>query len=84
MPTGSVIGMRFPRISTDPNRMVGVPCIRSLRFPVTTVVGMVAEGMSFAEILGEHPDLEEEDIREALRYAAEAVAERQLPLRTPA
>lgn len=39
--------MRFPRISTDPNRMGGVPSIRDLRFPVATVVGMVADGMGF-------------------------------------
>ena len=64
--------------------MGGLPCIRDLRFPVATVVGMVAEGMSFDDILFEPPDLEDEDIREALRYAAEAVSERELPLRAPA
>jgi uncharacterized protein (DUF433 family) len=74
----------FSRITTDPGRMGGLPCIRDLRFPVATVVAMVADGMSFAEILQEHPDLEEEDIREALRYAAAAVQERELPLRTTA
>lgn len=60
--------------------MGGVPCIRGLRIPVATVVGMVADGMSEHEILGAYPDLEAEDIREALRYAAEAVRERELPL----
>jgi uncharacterized protein (DUF433 family) len=74
----------FERITTDPERMGGVPCIRNLRFPVASVVAMVADGMSADEILGEHPDLETEDIREALRYAALAVSERELPLRTPA
>ena len=64
--------------------MSGVPCIRSMRFPVATVVAMVADGMTDAEILSEHPDLEIEDIREALRYAALAVQERELPLRLPA
>lgn len=64
--------------------MGGVPCIRDLRFPVATVVGMVADGMTDEEILAEHPDLEAEDIREALRYAAEAVSERELPLRPTA
>jgi uncharacterized protein (DUF433 family) len=53
--------------------MGGLPCIRDLRFPVATVVATVADGMTFAEILAEHPDLEGEDIREASRYAAEAV-----------
>ena len=64
--------------------MGGMPCIRDLRFPVATVVAMVADGMSFEEILAEHPDLEREDIAEALRYAAKAVKERELPLRTSA
>jgi uncharacterized protein (DUF433 family) len=76
--------VRFTRITTDPDRMAGVPCIRHLRFPVATVVGMVADGMTTDEILAEHPDLELEDIREALRYAAEAVREHELPLRTGA
>jgi uncharacterized protein (DUF433 family) len=60
--------------------MGGVPCIRGLRMPVATVVGMVAEGMSVDEILREHPTLEPEDIREALQYAAAAVRERMIPL----
>jgi len=51
-----------------------------LRFPVATVVAMVADGMTNEEILSEHPDLEAEDISEALRFAALAVQERQLPL----
>jgi len=60
--------------------MGGVPCIRGLRVPVATVVGLVAEGMADAEILAAFPDLEVEDIREALEYAAAAVRERELPL----
>ena len=72
--------MRFSRITVDPNQMGGVPCIRGLRIPVATVVGMVAEGMGEIEILQAYPDLQAEDIREALRYAAEAVRERELPL----
>jgi uncharacterized protein (DUF433 family) len=71
--------MRFTRITIDPNQMGGVPCIRSLRIPVATVVGAVAEGASAEEILRLYPDLEAEDVREALRYAAEAVSERELP-----
>jgi uncharacterized protein (DUF433 family) len=62
--------------------MGGVPCIRGLRIPVATVVGVIAEGMAEAESLGAYPDLEREDIREALQYAAEAVRERELPLLT--
>ena len=72
--------MGFKRITVDPHQMDGVPCIRGLRIPVATVVGMVAEGMDESEILRAFPDLQGEDIREALRYAAEAVRERELPL----
>lgn len=57
-----------------------MPCIRGLRIPVATVIGMVAEGMSQKEILEAYPDLESKDIREALHFAAEAVRERELPL----
>jgi uncharacterized protein (DUF433 family) len=72
--------MSFKRITVRADQMGGVPCIRGLRIPVATVVGMVAEGMSDPEILAAYPDLEVEDIREAVRYAAEAVRERELPL----
>jgi len=70
----------FTRITVAPDQMGGIPCIRNLRIPVATVVGMVSEGMMDAEILKAYPDLELEDIREALRYAAEAVRERELPV----
>lgn len=60
--------------------MGGVPCIRGLRIPVATVVGMVAEGVGVDDILRGHPTLEPEDIREALPYAAEALRERMIPL----
>lgn len=72
--------MKFTRITVNPKQMGGVPCIRALRIPVATVVGMLAERMSEEEILQAYPDLEPEDLREALRYAAEAVRERELPL----
>ena len=62
--------------------MAGVPCIRGLRIPVATIVGCVADGMSVEDILEAYPDLEAEDIRESLLYAAEAVQERELPLAT--
>ena len=75
--------MKFERITVDPEQMGGVPCVRGLRIPVATIVGMVAEGMSEAEILRAYPDLRKEDIREALRYAAEAVKERELPVVAP-
>jgi uncharacterized protein (DUF433 family) len=72
--------MAFTRITISSDQMGGVPCIRGLRIPVATVVGMVADGMTDSEILAAYPDLQAEDIREALRYAAEAVRERELPL----
>jgi uncharacterized protein (DUF433 family) len=72
--------MKLTRISIDARQMGGVPCMRGLRIPVATVVGMVAEGMADAEILRAYPDLEPDDIRQALAFAAEAVRERELPL----
>jgi uncharacterized protein (DUF433 family) len=75
--------MKFERITVNPKQMDGVACIRSLRIPVATVVGMVAHGMEVREILDAYPDLEAEDIREALRFAAQAVRERELPLVGP-
>ena len=72
--------MTFTRITIRPDQMGGVPCIRGLRIPVATVVGLVANAMTFEEILGYYPDLERADIQEALRYAEQAVRERELPL----
>ncbi len=72
--------MAYTRLTVSPDQMGGVPCIRGLRIPVATVVGMVVEGMSEAEILKAYPDLESEDIREALHFAAESLMERQVPL----
>ena len=63
-----------------PNKVGGVTSIRGLRIPVAMVVGMVADSMSEEEILRAYPDLEREDIRQALRYTAEAVREREIPL----
>lgn len=74
--------MKFTRITVNPNQMGGVPCIRGLRIPVATVVGMVADGMSEEKILKAFPDLERGDIQEALQYASEAVREREIPLVT--
>lgn len=65
--------MTYDRITTDPAVMGGQPCIRELRFPVMTVVAMLADGMGTDQILAEHPGLTAEDIRESLLYAAAAV-----------
>jgi uncharacterized protein (DUF433 family) len=72
--------MNFTRITVNHSQMNGMPCIRGLRIPVSTIVAMIAEGMSDAEILAAYPDLEKGDIAESLRYAAEALRERELPL----
>ncbi|MCH8974580.1 MAG: DUF433 domain-containing protein [Chloroflexi bacterium] len=72
--------MKFSRITVDPRQMGGAVCVRSLRVPVATLVEMVAQGLTEGEILEAFPDLEREDIRQALLYAAEAVRERTLPL----
>ena len=66
--------MGFTRITVNPQQMGGVPCIRGLRIPVATVIAMVADGLTNEEILELFPDLEPEDIQEALRYAREAAA----------
>jgi uncharacterized protein (DUF433 family) len=71
--------MKFTRITVNPQQMGGVPCIRGLRIPVATVVAMVADGLTNEEILDLFPDLEPEDIQEALYYAEEAMQRRQSP-----
>lgn len=68
--------MPFQRITVSPDQMGGVPCIRGLRIPVATIVDMVARGMSEDEILEAYPDLDREDIREALLYEDETRGER--------
>lgn len=74
--------MRLDRITINPAQMGGVPCIRGLRIPVATVVGLLAQGMTETQIVQEYPDLEVNDVRQALAYAAAVVDERQLPLLT--
>ncbi len=72
--------MEFRRVTTDPNQLGGVPCLRRLRTPVATVVALVVEGETTPGILALYPDLEADDGREALIFAAEAGRERVLPL----
>jgi len=71
--------MAFERITINPKQMGGLPCIRGLRLPVTTVIGQLAAGRTHDQILADFPDLEEADIYAALEYAAAAVQERELP-----
>jgi len=73
--------MRFERITTDPAKMGGRPCIRGLRIPVATVIDMVADGMTPADIIDAFPDLQPQDIEQALHYAAESVRQREIPIR---
>jgi uncharacterized protein (DUF433 family) len=68
------------RITVDPGQMGGVPCVRHLRIPVATVLRLLAGGLTEPRILAEYPDLEPEDIRECLRFAAASAMERELPL----
>ncbi len=74
--------MKFDRITMKATQMGGAPCIRGLRIPVATVVGMIADGWTTEQILHAYPDLEANDVREALQFAAESVRERELPLLT--
>ncbi len=69
------------RITIEPEKMDGQPCIRGLRLPVVTVLRMVADGMTTGETIDEHPDLEADDVSAALNHAAEALAEHYYPLR---
>ncbi len=75
----------FDRITFDPNIMGGRACIRGMRITVSLVVNLVANGMTVEQIIEEYPDLEPEDIRQALRYAAWAAEETvYLPIETTA
>ena len=71
--------MNPDRITFDPNVMGGKPCLRGMRITVGTIVGLVASGSTFAEILEYYPYLETEDISQALAYAAWRAEEIELP-----
>ena len=68
------------RITVSPNQMGGQPCIRGLRFPVATVVALVANGLTADQIVDLHPVLEVEDVTAALRYAADALQHEGQPV----
>jgi uncharacterized protein (DUF433 family) len=74
------VEVAFDRITIESGKMGGLPCIRGLRIPVTTVVGQLGAGRTNDEVLVDFPELELEDIYAALRFAAAAVQERELPL----
>ena len=75
---------RVERITMDPNRMRGLPCIRDTRVTVSAVLGQLAAGQTIAQVLADYPYLEIEDVLAALSFAAEAMQERELPLAQPA
>lgn len=76
--------MSFDRITVEPDKLEGKPCIRGLRITVETVVRLVAAGWTFEEILENYPDLVREDIRQALEYAAASTNVHFYRLREPA
>ena len=65
----------FDRITFDTEIMGGRACIRGMRIPVSVIVGQIAHGASVADVLAGYPDLDEEDVREAMEYAAWVVSE---------
>jgi uncharacterized protein (DUF433 family) len=80
MPDGQRVLPQFDRITFEPGKMGGRACIRGLRITVGLVVGLVADGSSREEILRHYPDLEPEDIRQALAYAAWLTREEVIPV----
>ena len=70
----------FERITFDQKIMGGRACIRGMRIPVSVIVGQIAHGASFDEILEGYPDLESEDIQQALQYAAWLTREEVHPI----
>lgn len=76
--------MAQERITVDPNRMCGSPCVRDTRATVSAVLGPLAAGASTEELLADYPYLEREDVIAALEYAAAAAQERELAEAAPA
>lgn len=76
--------MSFDRITVEPDKPEGKPTIRGLRITVETVVRLVAAGWTFGEILSDYPDLEREDIKQGLEYAAASTNVHFYRLREPA
>lgn len=71
---------KYLRITVNPKKMGGEPCVRNLRMPVATILAMMADGRTVDDILKEHPELEREDINEVLSFASEIIRFRELPL----
>ena len=77
-------GVAYERITIDPNRMSGLPCIRDTRVTVSAVLGQLAAGVTIPELLADYPYLDRADVLAALEFAAAALQERELPLAQPA
>src|ERR1700754_3546880 len=78
---GAYCGMvAYERITIDPNRMSGLPCIRDTRVTVSAVLGQLAAGLTIPELLADFPYLDRHDVLAALEFAAAALRERELPL----
>lgn len=71
---------KFNRITMDSGKCFGKPCIRGMRMPVTSILSYLSSGMTVEDILGEWPELELEDIYQALGYASWVMEERVVPL----
>lgn len=76
--------MSFDRITVDPDRMGGLPCIRDLRVTVGMVLAQLAGGRTTDELLVDYPYLERDDVLAALEYASAVVNEREVPVARPA
>ncbi len=74
--------MELDRITVDPEKMSGLPCIRGMRITVSAVIGQLAGGRSVEQVLEDFPYIEREDVLAALAYASAAVSERELPLQS--
>ena len=68
------------RIAVNPAVMTGLPCIRGMRIPATTILGLLASGATEKEILADYPDLEPDDIKACLSYATWLTREREIEL----
>lgn len=76
--------MAYERITIDPGRMRGLPCIRDTRVTVSAILGQLAAGRSAEEVVADYPYLERADVLAALEFAADAVQDHELPLARPA
>jgi uncharacterized protein (DUF433 family) len=74
----------YERVTIDPNRMRGLPCIRGTRVTVSALLGQLAAGLTIPGLLADYPYLDRAGVLAALEFAAAAVQERELPLAQPA